>query len=463
MRETIFISHATPEDNAFTRWLGSKLELAGYKVWFDLDRLKGGDLFWAKIEAAIRNDSFRFLAVVSTVSVTKSGVLDEWAVAATVEKSLPGFVIPIRIDSYDFSQLPITIHRKNVIDFARGWHLGFASLLDTLADVNAPRVGNPDPAVARHWLPELKEGAVVRKESKESLDSTWLCIVSLPPSIETARIPSTQRNIKITEENRLVPWFEFEDRIVGFAKSADLVALMAKSVMLKTAGGVDAQSFVESGSSLGDKPIHWADARRRVVNLVRQAWELAMEAKGLGVHEQSAGRKAFYVTPELTGGQGKFVSFEDQDGRKRRKMLNGHSKVRKSNWAYAVGMVPSFDDPWRVELRATVAFFDEDGKPIETPLRAHQLRRGFCKNWWNEHWRMLQRAFLWLISEGKPEILLSVGSGRSIVLSSVPIVFESPVGLSDATPAEDVEPVEELEDGLDELDAAEDGAVEAIP
>lgn len=120
MKDTIFISHATPEDNVFTRWLGSKLELAGYKVWHDLARLKGGDTFWEKIESAIRNDSFRFLAVVSTVAVGKSGVKDEWAVAATIEKSLPGFVIPLRIDHFDFQLFPITIHRKNAIDFANG-------------------------------------------------------------------------------------------------------------------------------------------------------------------------------------------------------------------------------------------------------------------------------------------------------------------------------------------------------
>jgi len=458
-RQSIFISHATPEDNAFTRWLGSKLELAGYKVWYDLDRLKGGDLFWDKIEAAIRNESFRFLAVVSHVSVTKSGVKDEWAVAATVEKSFPGFVIPIRIDDYDFNQLPIAIHRKNVLDFARGWHLGFAALLDTLVDANAPKVGNPDPAIARQWLPEMKEGAILRKESKEILDSTWLRILSLPPSIETARIPSSQRNIKLTEENRVIPWFEFEDRIVGFAKSTDLVSLMSKSVMLKAAGGVDAKSFVESGSSWNEQSVHWSEARKRVANLVRQAWELAMEAKGLGMHEQAGGRKVFYVTPKLTGGQSKFVSFEDHDGRKRRKALNGHSEAKRANWAYAVGMVPSFDDPWRVELRSTIVFTDEEGKPIEAALRAHQLRRGFCKNWWNEHWRMLLRSFLWLISEGKPDIHLPVGSGRAIVLSATPVVFESPVGLSDAAPIEDVEPVEEPDDEIEELDVTEDEEV----
>ena len=90
-RQSIFISHATPQDNGFVRWLGARLELAGYSVWHDLGRLKGGDYFWPKIEGAIRNESFRFLAVVSKVSVEKQGVKDEWSLARTIEGSLPGF------------------------------------------------------------------------------------------------------------------------------------------------------------------------------------------------------------------------------------------------------------------------------------------------------------------------------------------------------------------------------------
>jgi len=42
-RVHIFLSHATPEDNEFTRWLAGKLVLAGYSVWYDLDRVKRGD------------------------------------------------------------------------------------------------------------------------------------------------------------------------------------------------------------------------------------------------------------------------------------------------------------------------------------------------------------------------------------------------------------------------------------
>lgn len=459
-RESIFISHATPEDNGFVRWLGARLELAGYSVWHDLGRLKGGDQFWDKIEGAIRNESFRFLAVVSTVAVDKQGVKDEWAVAQTVEKSLPGFVIPLRLDKYDFSLLPIGIHRKNVIDFANGWHAGLASLLDTLADANAPKVSAPDPRSARHWLAEMKEGAILRTETKESLDSTWLSVVSLPP-IETARILGSEREIKVTDINRRMPWFEHEDRIVGFAKAFELASLMSKSVMLKASTGVDSTMFVQSGATIGDKHVDAREARKRVANLVRQAWELAMEAKGLGVFEQAGGRKVFYVTPELTKGRGEKVAFVDVDGRKRRKGLNGRSEKKKANWCYAVGMVPQFDEPWRIELRSTIVFTDDDGKPFDVPAKAHRLRMSFCRSWWNDRWRGFLRAFLALVSDGQPEIKLPVGSGREVVVSATPIIFSSPVGLSDLAPSIDDDPVDEPDDDLGEVDDFDDEEVPA--
>jgi TIR domain len=451
-RQSIFISHATPEDNGFIRWLGARLELAGFSVWHDLGRLKGGDYFWDKIEKAIREESFKFLAVVSKASVNKPGVKDEWALAQTIEKSLPGFVIPVRLDDYNFSQLPIGIHRKNVVDFASGWHKGLAQLIDTLVDANAPKIFEPDPLSARHWLAEMKEGAILRTNAKESLDSTWLSVMELPPALETARILGNARLIKLTDENRRTPWFEHEDQIVGFTKGTDLVSLMSKSVMLKAAGGIATDSFISSGGSLGAKTVTHQEARKRVANLVRQAWELAMEAKGFGIYEQSGGRKVFYVTPELTGGRGEKVSFIDVDGRKRRKGLNGRSEKRKSNWSYAVGIVPAFDDPWRIELRSTIVFTGEDGKPMDSVARAHRLRMSFCRSWWNDRWRGFLRAFLALVAEGQQDIRLPVGSDRFVVLSATPIVFSAPAGLSDLAPSIDADPIDEPDDDLGEVD-----------
>jgi|GEM_PF-3873300 len=65
MRDTIFISHATPEDNEFTIWLASRLELMGYKVWIDKNELLGGESFWEDIEKAITEKAVKFLLALS--------------------------------------------------------------------------------------------------------------------------------------------------------------------------------------------------------------------------------------------------------------------------------------------------------------------------------------------------------------------------------------------------------------
>jgi hypothetical protein len=41
-RDVMFISHATPDDNGFVRWLGTRLTGYGYKVWADIFDLAGG-------------------------------------------------------------------------------------------------------------------------------------------------------------------------------------------------------------------------------------------------------------------------------------------------------------------------------------------------------------------------------------------------------------------------------------
>lgn len=456
-RDAIFVSHATPEDNDFTRWLAAKLTLAGYRVWHDLDRLKGGDVFWDKIENAIRAESFRMIAVVSESSFAKQGVRNEWELAPTVEKLVPGFLIPVRVDGFDFSRLPITMHRKNTIDFAGGWHKGLSSLLDTLAEANAPRVAEPNPASARQWLAGEKEGAILSVQSPETLESTWLPILSLPQSIESARILGSDRGIKVTQSNGRLPWFEFGDRIVGFANGSELVDLMAETVMLKGAGGNDTISFISEGITWGDNRVSISDARYRVENLIRQAWVLAMEKAGLKSYVLSGGRIVHYVTKDLLPG-GK-CAFVDADGRVRKKSLFGRSERRKANWHYAVGIRPSVDDPWRIELRATIVFTGDDGVPFE-PARAQRLRMGFCRSWWNDRWRGFMRGFITIIAGGAKEISLPVGEDRFIRVGAETLIFASPVRLTDMPGALEEDPIDDPEDDPLQRDEIEDPALE---
>jgi hypothetical protein len=428
-RTSIFLSHATPEDNEFTRWLAAKLTVAGYKVWYDLDRLKGGDYFWNKIENSIRNDCIRMIAIISENSYKKGNVQNEWDLGLTVEKQIPGFVIPIRIDGFDFSQLPITLHRKNVIDFNRGWHRGLAQLLDTFQDANLPLVANNDPVMAKAWLPALSKESIDWVERTEVLESNWLPIISLPSALETTTILGSERRIPETKVNRGLPWFEHGDQIIGFASRVELVHLLKESVMLRPASAVDTETFLTGGVTWGANKVDAFDARNRVATLTRQAWDLRMEKLGLKQYQLSNRQLIWYVPPGLTPKDK--VEFSEANGKRRRKQLTGFSPKYKVNWHYAVSMRPVLDGKRRIELRSHIIFTDVGGEPINTVSRMHQLRRSFCKSWWNDRWRGFFRAFLALASQGSDVIELPVGSGRSIQVGAYPITFQSLKGLSD--------------------------------
>src|SRR5271156_973886 len=112
-RNMIFLSHATPEDNSFARWLALQLANEGYPVWCDLTKLLGGEDFWKDIQEAIRKRSIRFLFVLSRPSNTKEGTLQELAcakaVAAQVRSEIRDFIIALKIDDLPYSEVDIEI------------------------------------------------------------------------------------------------------------------------------------------------------------------------------------------------------------------------------------------------------------------------------------------------------------------------------------------------------------------
>jgi hypothetical protein len=134
-RSLVFVSHANPQDNNFAAWLAGKLALAGYNVWSDVTKLIGGELFFDDIETAIRDHAAKFIVILSRVSQTKHGVLDEIDLAIRVERSqnLDGFVIPIRIDDLPFSEVRANIARKQYHRFQPELDEWFVYSIESLA------------------------------------------------------------------------------------------------------------------------------------------------------------------------------------------------------------------------------------------------------------------------------------------------------------------------------------------
>ena len=85
IRDTVLLSHANPEDNEFTLWLALQLANQGYKVWCDLTKRLGGELFLDDIEEVIRTRAAKVLYVLSRTSNAKDGPLRELHLAQSVE------------------------------------------------------------------------------------------------------------------------------------------------------------------------------------------------------------------------------------------------------------------------------------------------------------------------------------------------------------------------------------------
>ena len=172
LKHTIFISHSTPEDNLFSLWLASRLSVLGYSVWVDLKNLGGGEDSWGKIEKIIKEETLKFIFVVSNLSIKKQGTLKELAVAD--RQRIDNFIIPVKIDNVPPSDFPAEIVRKNCLNFSDSWKDGFTELLDTFEKEDVPKSATVDQNVVSSLESSLNFNTNrLIKNKHETYHSNW--------------------------------------------------------------------------------------------------------------------------------------------------------------------------------------------------------------------------------------------------------------------------------------------------
>ena len=179
-RVALFISHASPEDNPFTIWLGAKLSALGYEVWADVLRLRGGDDWQRKLEHALRIRARKVLLVANPLAVAKQGVRNEIQIPSPVSRTIKDseFIIPLRLAPFD---APFLIAHARYIDFQSGWTRGLAELLKTLDETyKVPRRAVEGTAMWQD-IQLIHAKSVVAQP--ERLVSNWLSITGLPQTI----------------------------------------------------------------------------------------------------------------------------------------------------------------------------------------------------------------------------------------------------------------------------------------
>lgn len=328
-RTAIFISHATPEDNAFVRWIGAKLSALGYEVWADLFALHGGSDWSRKLEGALRNRALKMLLVCTPDGVEKQGVRNEIEIATAVAKSIsdPEFIIPLRLASYD---APFRIAHLQYIDFSHGWANGFIELSELLlANKALSRSGTGN--ALDEWLTDQTNGAAKLVQRTEHLVSNWLRIKSLPETVYYCEPPFgfdiQQFQMRSLEGYPLIP---FKNGVLSFV-SPNTAGELRPGVPARVVGEIPLSTFQVAGWP--EEGIERYAASRHFADLGNQAFDLYMHRLGMSALADQKGRRTWWADIRLAPKTR--VSFDWKRVKGSRQVM-GQSEKRDVFWHYGL-------------------------------------------------------------------------------------------------------------------------------
>jgi hypothetical protein len=406
-RDMIFICHASPDDNDFVRWLGTRLTGHGYKVWADLFELKGGSPFWSTIEEALRHHACKMIFVVSRSSVdpNRTGVLNELSVVDSIKKQVEddGFIIPVKIDDTAYSEFPIQIHRLNAIDFSKGWGPQFIELLDALESAAVIKPDGDQTAEFEKWRATMVRTSTIVEEAPERVVTNRVPVIKFPETISFYEYDGDNTKIAAVVSDTEIPHAMFGRLIISFADMSAIQQHLPPAFTLKPRTHASFEEFI-NGLKDGTFAPTRDEAQKIAIALLRQHVERYLQLRGLKKFE-SSGSPSFYFPQGLVPNDK--VPYLAASGRKTNKNVVGRSKRNQVYWHLAMKANVVMGPPAVVRFKPYLCFSENGQSAINDVKRTSAIRRRFCRNWWNPQWRQLQEAFCVFWLTGRTQLRFS--------------------------------------------------------
>ena len=409
-RNKIFISHANPNDNDFTKWLSLKLIALGYDVWCDILFLEKGVDFWKVIENEIRINTCKFLVVLSELSNKSEGVLKEIAVAEKIKKGLndEGFITTLLIDEkLTYDNINIALNRLNAIDFKASWISGLRELDKSLTDNKIPK--NVTEILNSYNIYKnifLSGKNVIERD--EIYNSNWFEIISFPQYLYFHAI--SQNDIEIFEKAFPFPVFKYKNYICTFSESIDYSfpenelfdsAKIIKILTLDIINGRYNSNFISN-----------RDCRNSIIRLMNNGFKIMMKKKGFKTYPLSS----------------KEIGFWFEKNQVEKDKINGVQfvgKIKDNNWHFGISGLLKLV-PFPILILSSHIFFTTDGKVlIASKAKQQSLRIKQGKNWWNNKWNEKLLNIASYIASSKDKIYIPIGNIENIIVSSSSLKFTS--------------------------------------
>jgi hypothetical protein len=413
----LFISYAS-EDWILADWLALKLASEGYKVWYDRIKLLGGESYPRDITAAIKNQTFRVLALLSRNSIEKPNPVKERTLALNIAKDWStDFLIPINVDGLKATELDFMTSDLTFIPFEKSWFEGICALLKKLQQINAPRNQSRGQQVISEWLrteeqpkkraeviwsnllPILEMPKIIRKYSivpeidveskfpnwtfyRESEKNLWA--FSLPETSSTDWVREI-RQVDLQHPNYYTDITPVNILTILLHRSIELLTLNRG---LRTKDGI--LYFPSNLISRNRLPFKRYDGRKCYVNAVGERKFRIIQQSDI-LFEESR----YHLSPE-------FRFFKD---------LFGNPVIR---------------------LRISVFWTDLSDTPLEDK-KSNRRRKVLCKNWWNYEWLSRSLALLQWLGEGRDEVTVTRTDSGDFRISLKPLSFSSSFGIDEST------------------------------
>lgn len=434
MRDTIFISHATPQDNEFALWLSSRLGSMGYHVWIDKNALLGGEKFWKEIDLVIRNSAAKWLLVYSknickqgSPGHLKDGIYKEHSLAESIEKqnNIKDFIILLNTDNSPYN-LFIGADCLNQIDFSKNWAEGLRLLIKKFEKDDIFKESGEKGSDLSNWFENqyiCKNGINARRELYYS--SLWP-IKNLPDKFFIFQFENESEAKSVYLQNHKYPVSKISNILSSFSceipityqKEDEIVNAILKNH--ETINISDVIAKVPKSLSSNINP------QNHLKTLLSRVFHLLMKKRQLNWYELAKQNLAYYFTPRnLQKGRTKF-QFPFRHQTKRKVLFGKYKELGK--WHFALSSRIVFEPMIAFSLKSHLIFTTNGFKAWDNKEQIHAHRRSKGKYWFNEDWRDLYLAFLNALKDENGVIEQELDENYFLKMDSIPMFYWADFG-----------------------------------
>ena len=427
----LFISYAT-EDSELAEWLTLRLTTEGYKVWCDRVKLLGGESYPRDIDKAIKTQTFRMIALISTDSLNKENPLKERTLAHNISRQRKiDFVIPIMVDGIKPEELDWMDSDLTYIPFQHSWAEGLLQLIKKLKSINAPMPLPNGAKLVSEWVEQ--QFSLVTKQ--ERLWTNLFEITSVPDIVYRIVTPN---DFRLTDTG----WI--------FHNQGEHIFW----------------SFEVPDSNLAYIAVKWNDSRRLPydvppIDVATMLIKEHMRRLCIQRKAQETLDGEIYLS-NLTVSDG-WIRFKDYKGKQSRVLATSVRTVKSrgdTRTSYRYHLSPVFRPQLRkygqpvLELQVRLYLTDMYGKTLQ-PGITNRRRKRIARSWWNYQWISRVFALANWVFDNQSTCNLAEGRNYELIVSGLPLSVTSPLGIDEnplIVPEQVDEVLEAIEDEPDDAD-----------